>query len=73
MYKGPCEKDCPRRTGVCKITCETWQEYEKKHFEELKERQKKIEAQEDYMSFYAGAVKRSKSNQKSRKGAWWRS
>lgn len=49
-YKGPGYK-CPRRKAECKRTCEDWKKYEKKYFEELKEKEKRYRANDDYYDF----------------------
>lgn len=46
-----CARNCPNRSAECKKTCEKWQEYEKRHFEEREQRVKKSEAEASY-SYY---------------------
>lgn len=49
-YKGP-GYECPRRKAECKRTCEDWNEYEKKYFDEQKEKEKIYEQNCDYFDF----------------------
>lgn len=35
MNKCPCTKDCPKRSGTCRFTCQEHKDWEKQHREEL--------------------------------------
>jgi hypothetical protein len=45
--KNPCQPECPGRSAECHATCPHWAEYEKEKFDDYKEREKLMAAEQD--------------------------
>lgn len=51
VNKQPCPKECPNRSATCRRTCAEWQEYEKIHQAEQKEKDAQLEKNTIYFSY----------------------
>lgn len=57
--KHPCKKDCPERTGECKITCKRWQKYEQEKQAYLNEQNVEWQHRLDIEEHVSDAVRKN--------------
>lgn len=60
----PCRRDCPRRTAECKLTCEKFIEYEKKHMEEYERRGEIIRRQMDLSDWEFDKIQKARKKRR---------
>ena len=60
----PCTRDCSNRNAECHSVCEKWLIYEKKHKEELLEKDRARQTKDDYIRYKTKQMSKNKPKRK---------